>query len=273
MRPKQTAVIVAAMMAVPTVGAMAGDPVYQVDVAEEQGEGFVPASDSQFHPDPKQFYADDFTLQESIALERIAWYGYSDYWIHPDLSNFTLWQIRIYEGQGKMVVPGEMIYDGVFNEKETSPEDLGPDGLYGSTMFRQEVELVEPIELEAGEQYWIAIGADAIDPGGDWWLWAQAPPGDETAATWDWDDQEWEFRGPDWDPDWPTYNVAFELFGTTSDTTPGDLNGDGVVDGADLLILLSDWGECGQPEECPADLNGDGFVNGADLLELLGNWS
>jgi len=53
---------------------------------------------------------------------------------------------------------------------------------------------------------------------------------------------------------------------------PGDLNGDGVVDGADLLILLSQWGVCGDPNDCPADLNGDGVVDGADLLILLGNW-
>lgn len=48
----------------------------------------------------------------------------------------------------------------------------------------------------------------------------------------------------------------------------GDLNGDGLVDGADLGILLGDWGAGG----VPADLNGDGLVDGADLGILLGNW-
>jgi hypothetical protein len=52
----------------------------------------------------------------------------------------------------------------------------------------------------------------------------------------------------------------------------GDLNNDGVVDGADLLILLSAWGECDDPDECPADLNEDGVVDGGDLLILLSNW-
>jgi hypothetical protein len=56
------------------------------------------------------------------------------------------------------------------------------------------------------------------------------------------------------------------------DRTPGDLNHDGVVDGADLLILLSAWGPCNNPDLCPADLNGDGDVDGADLLILLSNW-
>ncbi len=50
----------------------------------------------------------------------------------------------------------------------------------------------------------------------------------------------------------------------------GDLNGDGIVDGADLGMLLGSWGPCGG---CPADLNGDGIVDGADLGTLLGNWT
>ena len=54
---------------------------------------------------------------------------------------------------------------------------------------------------------------------------------------------------------------------------PGDVNGDGVVNTEDLLLLLGSWGPCPDPpEECPADFNGDGFVNTGDLLILLGNW-
>ncbi|MFZ9915983.1 MAG: dockerin type I domain-containing protein [Phycisphaerales bacterium] len=49
--------------------------------------------------------------------------------------------------------------------------------------------------------------------------------------------------------------------------TPGDLNGDGTVNGQDLAILLSAWGGTG-----PADINGDGTVNGQDLAILLSNW-
>jgi hypothetical protein len=50
----------------------------------------------------------------------------------------------------------------------------------------------------------------------------------------------------------------------------GDLNEDFVVDGADLGILLSAWGEC--DGTCAADLNHDGDVNGADLGDLLSVW-
>lgn len=51
---------------------------------------------------------------------------------------------------------------------------------------------------------------------------------------------------------------------------PGDVTGDGVVDVADLLAVLSAWGAC---SGCEADLDGDGSVGVSDLLEVLGNWS
>ncbi len=51
---------------------------------------------------------------------------------------------------------------------------------------------------------------------------------------------------------------------------PGDLDGDGDVDQADLGILLGDWGCTGG--DCEGDVDGDGDVDQADLGELLGNY-
>jgi len=55
----------------------------------------------------------------------------------------------------------------------------------------------------------------------------------------------------------------------SDDTTPGDINGDGSVNGLDLAALLSAWGT----SDPNADINGDGTVNGLDLTVLLGNWT
>jgi formylglycine-generating enzyme required for sulfatase activity len=49
----------------------------------------------------------------------------------------------------------------------------------------------------------------------------------------------------------------------------GDLNNDGIINGADLGQLLAAWGPC---ESCAADLNMNGVVDGADLGVQLGNW-
>ena len=51
---------------------------------------------------------------------------------------------------------------------------------------------------------------------------------------------------------------------------PGDLNDDGVVNGADISIMLGFWGLNGKPVD--ADINGDGLVDGADLAMLLSSW-
>ncbi|MCA9284001.1 MAG: hypothetical protein KDA22_02210 [Phycisphaerales bacterium] len=54
----------------------------------------------------------------------------------------------------------------------------------------------------------------------------------------------------------------------------GDLDGDGVVDGADLGALLGAWGPCpADGTSCAADLDGDGAVGGADLGLMLAAWS
>ncbi|MCA9286738.1 MAG: choice-of-anchor I family protein, partial [Phycisphaerales bacterium] len=53
----------------------------------------------------------------------------------------------------------------------------------------------------------------------------------------------------------------------------GDLNGDGVVDGADLGLLLSAWGPCPRGGACAADLDGDRDVDRADLGLLLAAWT
>ncbi len=48
---------------------------------------------------------------------------------------------------------------------------------------------------------------------------------------------------------------------------PGDIDGNGAVDGGDLAALLSNWGGSGA-----ADLDGNGTIDGGDLAVLLSNW-
>ncbi len=62
-----------------------------------------------------------------------------------------------------------------------------------------------------------------------------------------------------------SFSVVITATGTTS--PPGDINNDGSVNGADLAMLLSQWGGPGS-----ADLNSSGGVDGADLSILLSNW-
>ncbi|HMN97067.1 MAG TPA: hypothetical protein PKC43_11510 [Phycisphaerales bacterium] len=47
----------------------------------------------------------------------------------------------------------------------------------------------------------------------------------------------------------------------------GDFDGNGLIDGADMGLLLGQWGQPGF-----TDLDGDGTTDGADLGILLGSW-
>jgi hypothetical protein len=72
----------------------------------------------------------------------------------------------------------------------------------------------------------------------------------------------------------PSVWYAIASYATATEFTiqvrvPADLDADGQVNGADLGILLGEWGAC---SGCGADLNGDGTVNGADLGIMLGEW-
>lgn len=49
---------------------------------------------------------------------------------------------------------------------------------------------------------------------------------------------------------------------------PGDVNGDSIVNGIDISLILGFWGG----SDRAADLNGDGIVSGADLTIALGDW-
>ncbi len=52
-----------------------------------------------------------------------------------------------------------------------------------------------------------------------------------------------------------------------SNPCPADVNGDQVVNGTDLAVVLSGWGSAGS-----SDINGDGVTDGTDLATILGGW-
>lgn len=47
-----------------------------------------------------------------------------------------------------------------------------------------------------------------------------------------------------------------------------DLNGDGTVDGSDLSMILSAWGN----GDAFKDTNGDGVVDGQDMAKVMSAW-
>jgi len=73
--------------------------------------------------------------------------------------------------------------------------------------------------------------------------------------------------------DFSASEVIWEFFSDKSlpPSCPADANGDNAVNGADLSVLLGQFGQQVAPG-VGADFNGDGLVNGADLSVLLSNF-
>ncbi len=74
----------------------------------------------------------------------------------------------------------------------------------------------------------------------------------------------------------PTFGAPFVSTFNTNTTPPppecpGDANGDGSTNGADLSVLLANFGLAVTPNTS-GDVNGDGLVNGSDLSVLLANF-
>jgi len=72
----------------------------------------------------------------------------------------------------------------------------------------------------------------------------------------------------------PLKTVELEMQSFTVTNCFEDLNADNIVSVADILLLISMWGDCetGCVNSCTGDLNGDGVVSVEDLLALIGEW-
>jgi len=69
-------------------------------------------------------------------------------------------------------------------------------------------------------------------------------------------------------------NITGDVSDTaTVETGPcaADLNDNGQVDFADILVIIGAWGPC-PVDCCPEDLNGNGQVDFADILVVIAQW-
>lgn len=62
-------------------------------------------------------------------------------------------------------------------------------------------------------------------------------------------------------------HIGVIRLGSAPPACPADVDGDGVVGGLDLTVVLGGWGSSGS-----GDIDGDGIVGGLDLTFVLGAW-
>ena len=136
--------------------------------------------------------------------------------------------------------------------------------------WRTDLGLGDAVAMRAGR----SLDGSEVTFGYNWWdmnpggeeLWLD--PGEKTSLMYI------HTLAPNYIEDAGTITVelatgeSWSVFAPAPGQTQADINGDGVVDGADLGMLIADWGTTG-PE---ADLNFDGVVDGGDLGVLLAAW-
>ena len=148
---------------------------------------------------------------------------------------------------------GSITFQGMGAEELEFPADFQMETNLDGRIFTYAVGVVSEWDLNG-----VRIGSCTIPidtPDGFETTWSFAVGGDDRIYLFNESAVKWE-----------VYNV-----GIAADC-PGDVDGDGDTDQADLGILLADWG-CDDPlNGCAGDLNGDDKTNQADLGILLGDW-
>jgi hypothetical protein len=68
-------------------------------------------------------------------------------------------------------------------------------------------------------------------------------------------------------------DVSAAPFSIVAAPNPADVNGDGLVNVNDLVLVITGWGPCLPGPPCDADVNDDHNVNVNDLVLVITNWS
>jgi hypothetical protein len=137
---------------------------------------------------------------------------------------------------------------------------LGADGVAGTMDDDLRLSSASPA-IDAGDNGMVGVDAFDLDGDGDF---VEVVPFDLAGGARFIDDVATADTGVGAAPivDLGAYEAA-----SGAPACPADLDGSGSVDGADLGLLLGNWGAGGA-----TDLSGDGTTDGADLGLLLGAW-
>lgn len=195
---------------------------------------------------------DDFVVPEGVVWQ-LTGFRHLHHWQSLDPPQGKGMQILLRADEGD--APGAPLQQLTMTSYEEQPT--------GRVVFgRLEAEswvTFEPVDLAPGH-YWFE--GTIVGPDDNRWL-----TGFEDALNECW--VNWEDLGglqPGSDQFGVERHLNFRLYGTVR--CRADLDGNGAVDFADVLAILSAWDNAGGPE----DLDESGFVDFGDLLIVLASW-
>jgi len=169
-----------------------------------------------------QRMADNFTLGAGGTVTGVRWYGGSQWFQFPDLTNMSGFTVEILADDAGSADGTQVIYSQSFSKAATNPTLNGNLMNFGHGQYTFEVALASSVNLTAGTQYWVSIGATLVNPFADGWVWSKSSQGDGTNAS-------NFFNGPNYF-NFQSGDMAFDILGVVP--TPGTL---GVVAMAGLM--------------------------------------
>jgi hypothetical protein len=121
---------------------------------------------------PNQFYlqriADNFTLGSNQAVNGVNWWGCSEGFYFPNYVHQVAFNVRIYADVAGLP-GGAPLVDQTYATAGTIKANLGP-GVLGNIEYYQGVKF-NPINLNAGQKYWVSVGSINNPTSGDAFAW------------------------------------------------------------------------------------------------------
>lgn len=169
---------------------------------------------------PDQFFsqrmADNFTLAAAGNATALRWWGGSQNFQFADTVNMATYTVVVYASDGSGAPDTNNILFQQTVDSETNGFDqtaTGDTNFGGGIVYQYTLDLDAPLNLDAGVQYWISVGATLVNPNADAWVWAGSNTGDLVNAT-DF------FDGGGYTVFNPTFNdLAFEIVPAPGATT------------------------------------------------------
>ena len=181
-----------------------------------------------------------------------------------------LW--RDYPGGGGVLVAGDMVTNRLLDTRFTDMYRVSADPTLSTRAIKDAyIDMSWAPPLGDGH-YWLVLAAQG-QPGftGPWAPAAVWASSSDNAM-------QYNIATNQWYPltdsgSQRTVDFPFRLLGSKQSSCPADIaggsgSGDGVVNTADLLKVISNWAAT----DGTADVNQDGVVNSADLLMVVNSW-
>ncbi len=190
LRSSRKPLVLAAFVPLALATAAPAQTVYSQGPGTPVGWGFFSSTVPRNNRSYK--HADDFTLAETATIDRIRWWGMSDFRFTGGLSNFSAFTVELFSASQNGTVPATLLRSQTFLPAVTSPTATGRVAFdTGAIEYRQEVTLSSPIVLQGSTKYFLAISATPINLSGDSWMWQDGVFVNGASALMQWNVTPW----------------------------------------------------------------------------------